>query len=88
MDITRTFWNASIHLAGVLAATVLLAGCGPGASRSGNAASAANAGEAGTSPASSGNEMQQLDGIPVAEGKLTAEQHATLVAPPATGAAP
>ena len=85
MDITRTFWNASIHLAGVLAATVLLAGCGPGASGSGNAA---NADEAGTSTASSGNEMQQLDGIPVAEGKLTAEQHATLVAPPATGAAP
>ena len=85
MDITRTFWNASIHLAGVLAAIVLLAGCGPGASESDNAT---NADLVGTSTATSGNEMRDLDGIPVAEGKLTAEQHATLVAPPATGAAP
>ena len=85
MGSTDSSWKASTHLAGVLAAIVLLAGCGPGTSESGNAT---NADQVGTSTATSGNEMRDLDGIPVAEGKLTAEQHATLVAPPATGAAP
>lgn len=88
MGSTDSSWKASTHLAGVLAAIVLLAGCGPGASESGNATNATNADQVGTSTATSGNEMRDLDGIPVAEGKLTAEQHATLVAPPATGAAP
>ena len=65
---------------GALLAAVLLAGCGPTGEGSATVAGAGNG--------DGGNEMQALEGIPVAPGKLSPEQQAELFAPPAPRGAP
>lgn len=78
MDVAGIDWKPALHRGGVLLLAALLAGCG--------ATGADDATDTGQGTAS--GEMAELDGIPVAPGKLSPEQQAALFAPSAPGATP